>query len=207
MLSLGNVNEAPGASRMYDQIVAFVQSLNTSNWIAIIALAVSCLSLFIAQANFRAGRRERNQRKMDEIPVVQATINKDTYPNGWRSVQLHLVPRNGDWRSFPSDDWRIVRARLIRPWYGVVLARAQNDDYAARIFYPDNPIRLLIGKAEGKLQRFALEFFIKFGREDRGGRAKFKVVYAHIKAEDLHIVKVWASVPMDAVRHSDAPGH
>ena len=55
------------------------------------------------------------------------------------------------------------------------MARAENDDYANGVFYPENLVRSLQGKAEGRPQRFALEFFIKFPGNDRGRKAQFKV--------------------------------
>ena len=80
-----------------------------------------------------------------------------------------------------------------------MLARAENDDYATGVFYPDKPVRSLNGKAVGRPQRFALEFFIKFtGEDDKGKKAKFKVTFSHIKKRRRHTVTVWTAVPMNA---------
>jgi hypothetical protein len=48
------------------------------------------------------------------------------------------------------NDWRIVRAALLKPAWPIVLARAENDDYASRVFYANDPVRALIGKPEGR---------------------------------------------------------
>lgn len=80
-----------------------------------------------------------------------------------------------------------------------MLARAVNDDYATGVFYPENPVRSLKGKAEGRPQRFALEFFIKFtGKDDKGKKAKFQVTFSHIKKRRRHTVRVWTPVPTNA---------
>src|SRR5262249_180668 len=149
-------------------------------------------------ANFLSGYRERRQRRVDATPVAMATINQGVYEGGWRSVQLHLAPRGGDWRNFPLHAWIITRPRLLSPCPGALLARAQNDDYAAGIFFPENTVRLLEGKAEGMPQRFALEFFIRFNGPDRGKRARFKVDFRHVRDRRCHTVRVWAMVPPDA---------
>jgi hypothetical protein len=111
--------------------------------------------------------------------------------------QLHIgAPAKQ--QNFEVTKWCIERARLLRPW-SAVLARAENDDYATAVFYPDNPVRALMGKAEGRPQRFALEFFIKFkGEEDRGKKAEFKVTFSHINKRHRHTVSVWAIVPANA---------
>jgi hypothetical protein len=107
-------------------------------------------------ASYLAARRERKLKKYEAIPEVRATINKDTYPGGWRSAQLHVVPRKQHQQfQFNYHDWCIERVRLLRPWRAV-LARAENDDYATAVFYPENPVRTLQGKAEGRPQRLEL---------------------------------------------------
>src|SRR4051812_40477208 len=108
-----------------NQLAAFINSLNTSNWIAIIALIFSVISVLIAAANYFAGRRERKLKTFEATPEVKATINRECYEDGWRSVQLHLVPP-AEQPKFRYDDWQIKRARLLRPLFGTVLARAQD---------------------------------------------------------------------------------
>ena len=107
----------------------------------------------------------------ESTPEVKATINRDYYEGGWRSVQLHVAPPP-DASNFRAGNWRIAIATLLKPAWPIALARAQDDDYAQRVFYPDNPVRTLSGKLEGRPQRFALEFFIHFrSGDDRGKRA------------------------------------
>ena len=101
-------------------------------------------------------------------------------------------------QNFHYENWCIERAELLRPWRAV-LARAENDDYATGVFYPDNPVRELKGRAEGRPQRFALEFFIKFkSKDDKGKSAKFKVTYSHVNKRTRKTVTPWVSVPTDA---------
>src|SRR5262249_33955755 len=124
--------------------------------------------------------------------------NKKRYQDGWRSVQLHIA-EPPEAQNFKLTNWYVERACLLRPRWRAVLARAENDDYATGAFYPDKPIRCLNGKAEGRPQRFALEFFIMFrGKDDKGKTAKFKVTCAHVNKKRRHTAKVSASVSGDA---------
>jgi hypothetical protein len=178
-----------------DRIGGIMGSLNTGHWLTIIGIVVA---IILWSANhYLTARRERKKTE-EPTPAVQATINRDSYPHGWRSVQLHIMPQD-EQRNFQFENWCIKRARLLRPWWGAVLARAENDDYATRVFYPENPVRTLEGKSEGRPQRFALEFFIKFDGNDRGRKAKFKVSFAHAKKNRRHTTDVWATVPVDAL--------
>lgn len=80
-----------------------------------------------------------------------------------------------------------------------MLARAENDDYASRVFYANDPVRALNGKPQGRPQRFALEFFIHFKQDDdRGKRAKFQVTFARLNKPRSHTIKIWTAVPQDA---------
>jgi hypothetical protein len=180
-----------------DRAAAFVESLNTSNWIAIVAIIATAIFGSFTAANYLAGRRERKLKTYETTPEVKATINGTSYGDRWRSVQLHIVAPAGQPQNFQYGNWHIERARLLRPW-NAVLARAENDDYATGVFYPENPVRALVGKAEGRQQRFALEFFIKFKGEDRGKKAKFKMTISHINKRRRHTIKVWAAVPTNA---------
>jgi hypothetical protein len=130
-------------------ITAFASSLNVSNWIAIIAILIAAISLSFNAANYLAGHRERKLRTYESTPLVKATINSKCYKEGWRSVQLHIVPATDNQQNFSYKNWRIERARLLWP-ASAVLARAENDDYATGVFYPENPVRALEGKAEGR---------------------------------------------------------
>jgi hypothetical protein len=180
-----------------DGVVAFIESLNPK-LIAIVAIFVAIVGVSFTAANYLAGRRERKLKTYEATPEVRATINRRGYELGWRSVQLHLAAAPGQ-HNFRYENWYIESASLVRPWWGAVLARAENDDYATGVFYPDKPVRALAGKAQGRPQRFALEFFIKFkAQDDRGRRAKFKVTFSHANSQRRHTVKVWASVPNDA---------
>jgi len=180
-----------------DRAAAFIDSLNTSNWIAILAIIVAIIFGSFTAANYLAGRHERKLKTYETTPEVKATINRTSYRDCWRSVQLHIVAPTEHPQNFQYGNWHIECARLLRPW-SAVLARAENDDYATGVFYPDNPVRALLGKAEGRPQRFALEFFIRFKGEDKGKKAKFKVTFSHINGRRRHTEKVWATVPTDA---------
>jgi hypothetical protein len=123
--------------------------------------------------NYLAARRERKLKTYEATPEVRATINKDAYEGGWRSVQLHIAePPEG--RNFQLKNWYIVRASLLRPAWPVVLARAENDDYASRVFYANDPVRTLNGRGEGRPQRFALEFFIHSRTTTEVARPSFR---------------------------------
>jgi hypothetical protein len=69
-----------------EYVVAFIESLNTANWIAIAAIIVGIFFGWFTAANYFAGRRERTLKKLTETPEVKATINNTGYENGWRSV-------------------------------------------------------------------------------------------------------------------------
>jgi hypothetical protein len=181
-----------------DKIFAFIAALETGHWIAIAAIVVGSFFGSFTVANYLAGRRERKLRTYESTPQVKATINRKAYKDGWRSVQFHMVAAEDHPQNFQYGNWQIERARLLRPW-SAILARAENDDYATGVFYPENPVRELAGKPVGRLQRFALEFFIKFkGADDKGLRAKFKVTFSHINGSRRRTVKMWVTVPTDA---------
>ena len=177
-----------------DQIVGLFASFNTGNWIALFAATIAVISCSFAGANYFAGRRERNRKALEGVPIVKATINATTYPHSWRSVQLHLVPLSEENRVFKYDQWQIERAQLLRP-RNAVIARAENDDYATGVFYPENPVRVLSGKAAGRPQRFALESFIKFKNQNERPRAKFKVDFSHVNQRQRYTSRVWAQLP------------
>jgi hypothetical protein len=177
---------------------ALLNSLTIQHWLTIGAIFVAIIGVSFTAANYLAGRRERKLKTYEATPEVKATINRRGYEVGWRSVQLHIIAAP-EQQNFKYENWYIERASLLRPWWDAVLARAENDDYATGVFYPDNPVRSLVGKAQGRPQRFALEFFIKFkAQDDRGRRAKFKVVFSHANKRRRHTVKVWTAVPEDA---------
>jgi hypothetical protein len=180
-----------------EQVAAFLGSLNTGHWIAIVAIIVGSFFGSFTVANYLAARRDRELKIYETTPEVKATINRTRYKGGWRSVQLHITAPSGQ-QNFTLTNWYIKRARLVRPWRAL-LARAENDDYAIGVFYPNNPIRVLAGKTEGRLQRFALEFFMKFkDKDDKGKDAKFSVKLCHINERRRHTVRAWATVPADA---------
>lgn len=179
------------------QISAFINSLTTTNWISIAAIAVAVFFGTFTALNYRAGQRERKLKNAEALPEVKATINRKRYPDGWRSVQLHMIAQPSG-QNFHYENWVIEGTQLLRPW-SAILARAENDDYATGVFYPDSPVRKLKGKAEGRPQRFALEFFIKLkSKDDKGKSAKFKVTYSHVNKRTRKTVKLWVSVPTDA---------
>lgn len=177
-----------------DQVAALFASLNASNWIAVFAATVAVVSCSFAGANYLAGRQERKRRTFEATPTIKATINATVYPHDWRSVQLHIVASPGQDQNFKYGHWHIERAQLLRP-QSAVIARAENDDYATGVFYPESPLRALVGKAEGRPQRFALEFFIKFKDEDEPKMARFKVTFSHVVERRKHTIRVWAKVP------------
>ncbi|MDP1699787.1 MAG: hypothetical protein Q8L53_02355 [Aestuariivirga sp.] len=176
-----------------DKIAETLNSFTPANWIAIAAILVAVLLWTATQ--YIAARRERS-KTYEPTPLIKATINRKRYPDGWRSAQLHIVP-GPDNQLFKYENWRIERANFLRP-KDAIMARAENDDYATEVFYPENPIRTLQGKHEGRPQRFALEFFLKFPGDDLGRKAQFKVSFAHAQKRRKHSTKVWATVPDNA---------
>ena len=160
-------------------IGVLIDGLTTQHWLTIAGL---CIAVFIGYFNVTgqlAQRRERKLRTYEATPDVRATINATTYHSGWRSVQLHIAAP-ADEQNFRLENWHITKARLLRPWITAKLARAANDDYATGVFFPEVPVRMIAGRAAGRPQRFALEFFIKFKQQDdRGRRADFEVTYSH----------------------------
>lgn len=184
---------------------AFIDTLTTGHCIAIVAILVGIFFGSFTVANYIGARRERNAKTHETTPEVKATINKDYYAGGWRSVQLH-VAAPPEQKNFKVDNWRITTACLLKPPWPVALSRAQNDDYAQGVFNPDDPVRALNGKVDGRPQRFALEFFINFRREDdRGRRAKFRVTIVRLNKPRTHTLKVWATVPADAATAQRLP--
>ena len=130
--------------------------------------------------------------------MINAHINGTHYKDGWRSVNLQ-VAEPAEKQAYDARDWCITSARLLRPRRNAVLARAKDDDYSSKVFYPENPVREIGGRVEGKPQRFALEFFIHFTLDDdRGARAKFKVTYSHINKRRSRTGRVCSAVPADA---------
>lgn len=181
-----------GYASLMAAIVAFLESLNAGNWIAIVVALLGILLWYLTPL------RDRWHKQAGTVPEVQATINRDAYPGGWRPVQLHFVTPPGA-QNVDIHGWCILRASLLRPPWPAVLARAENDDYASRVFYADDPVRTLNGRAEGRPQRFALEFFIHFRQDDDRGRwAKFQVTYTRLSTTRKRSVKVWVQVPMEA---------
>lgn len=170
--------------------------LTIGNWIAIAALIVGTVGASFTSANYLVGHRERRRIARNAIPKVKATINPGLHEGGWRSVQLHVVPAEDDQQNFQYANWRIERARILRP-KTAILARAAGDDYASGVFYPENPVRVLEGKLEGLPQRFALEYFIRFLEERQGQKATFKVMFSHTKTQARRTTVVTASVPDD----------
>jgi hypothetical protein len=168
--------------------------LTIANWIAIIAVVVGALGASFTSLNYFAARRERQRSAQKNRAQIKATINSKYYEDGWRSVQLHVVPLDEEQRDFRYENWRIERAILIRP-KNAILACAANDDYASGVFYAAQPIRRLEGKPEGRPQPFALEFFIKFLGSEKGQMAAFKVTFSHSKTGMRSTRVVSASVP------------
>ncbi len=179
-------------------MVAFIDSLTTQHWLTIAGLALAIFIGYFTITGQLAQRRERKLKTYETTPEVRAVINRKRYDRGWRSVQLH-ISQPTEQQNFNYENWYIERARLLKPCLRAILARAENDDYATGVFYLDKTVRMLKGKAEGRPQRFALEFFIKFkGKDDRGKKAKFKVTFSHVKNRRCHTARVWASVPANA---------
>jgi hypothetical protein len=174
-----------------------IKSLTTTNSIAIVGIAVGASVAIVlwSATQYLTARREKLKR-IELAPVVKATINRGNR-EGWRSVQLHLSAPAQDDRPFNHENWHIERAILLGP-NTAILARAENDDYATKVFYPETPVRVLQGKATGKPQRFALEFYIKFKGNDRGQKAIFNVAFADTTNRRRYSTKVWATVPVDA---------
>ena len=168
--------------------------LTVGNWIAIVAVLIGAVSASFAAANYLAGRRERIGNALKSDARVKLTINATDYENGWRSVQLHVIPTDAEHKDFGYSNWVIERATLVRP-KNAVLARAENDDYATGVFYPEQPVRVLAGKAEGKPQRFALEFFVKVAGDEPRQILKVKVVYWSAREAKRQTEVVSATMP------------
>jgi hypothetical protein len=176
-----------------ERVIAITSSFTRAHWIGIAGIIVGIV-LWLATHYLTVLRERRKTRQA--TPIVRAIVNKDTYRDGWRSVQLHIMGAS-EKQQLNYSDWCIKRATLLRPW-SAVLARADKDDYATGVFDPKSTVRTLDGKADGKPQRFALEFFMKFKGNDRGKRAKFKVAFARIGKPHRLTTKVWATIPDDA---------
>jgi hypothetical protein len=185
------------------EMMAIISAFSAANWIAIVFGCVGAIGVGFAAANFFAARKERVSKTKEAHPVVKATINRKHYRDGWRSVQLHIVPSEITAQPFQHQNWIIKSATLLRP-KNAVLARAENDDYATGVFYPESPLRTLEGKTEGKLQRFALEFFILFDRADKDQAAQFRVAFSRINSKREVVVKVSAALPSDADSSADS---
>jgi hypothetical protein len=94
----------------------FINSLTATNWIAFAALLVAMAAATFAGLNYFAGRRERRLKSFEFTPLIKAVINRQSYPGGWRSVNLHVVQKPGTEQTFKYASWRIERAKLLRPW-------------------------------------------------------------------------------------------
>jgi hypothetical protein len=159
-------------------------------------LVLAGIGVAIAILSYRPALRVSKRNAAANVRI-NATINKDLYRNGWRSVQLHIGPADDNYHNFQGGRWRIVRARLVQPW-SAKLARAKDDDYASRVFYDGDPVRGLEGRAEGQ-QRSTLEFFIRFAdADDRGRRAQFVVTYSRANGQNRRKETVWTNVPINA---------
>ena len=176
-----------------NEIANLLSLFTLTNWIAIAGIVIAVLLWLASQSLTARGERLKT---FETTPIVRATINRKRYRDGWRSVQLHLAPAPAQ-QLFKVENWRIESARLVRP-SSAMLARAEKDDYASEIFYPESPVRVLQGKAKDLPQQFALEFFIKFTGNDRGQRAKFRVSFAHLSKRRRYSTKAWGVVPPDA---------
>jgi hypothetical protein len=174
-----------------------MEGLTIGNWISIIFGSIGTIGVLISVANYVVAQGERKSRAGGPGPTVKATINRARYGDGWRSVQLHMVPADDNYQTFQYQNWQIKWARLLAPW-SAVLARAENDDYATIVFYPDNPVRSFEGNSLDLPQRFALEFFIKFKGDDIGRKAKFRVTFERVGRKTQRTVTVRATVPSDA---------
>jgi hypothetical protein len=163
----------------------------TPTWIALLLIA-SGISIFILSRVLP----DQPMQSASSIPGVKATINRDCYLDGWRSVQLHIMPPPGQEQTYSKHGWRIDGAKLVSP-SDAVLARAKDDDYASGEFYPEKPTRYLAGKPLGHVQPFALEFFIKFqGTTDKGRKATFQVTLNHAADPKLRrTIRTWTTVP------------
>lgn len=100
----------------------------------------------------------------------------------------------------PGDSKQPLQLRLQR--FALIAKtrdhRSQGGDYATGVFYPEKPVREIAGRAQGKPQRFALEFFILFEGEERGQQAKFKATYGPADESWRATKTLTATVPMDA---------
>lgn len=169
-----------------------MEPLILRDWLAIIAVLIAAGSFWFA---FRRDRRD-TKTTSNARPRVKVTVNKTYYGDGWRSVQLHVVPSDIQ-PNFPYQQWRILRARLVAP-HSAALARAENDDYSTGVFFPEAPLREIQGRAQGRPQRFALEFFIRFQGDERGQQAKLKVTYGPADDGQPSTQTLTATVPLDA---------
>lgn len=169
--------------------------MTLTNWLQILFGCAALVSMTVAVVNYLEQRRDR-KRGSGPRPAIKATINKTYHRDGWRSVQLHVVPSDVQ-PNFPYDQWRILHARLIAP-RRAALARAENDDYAAGVFFDDNPVREIAGRAQGNPQRFALNFFIRFEGEERGQQARFKVTFGPADETWRETRTLTVTVPIDA---------
>ena len=182
-----------------ETISSVFAKLSVEVWIAIAALLVAIIAAYFQAVPVIAARRDHRFRIQRELPGVKATINKTPSVDGWRSIQMHIVPQDNDWKSIHS--WRIRNAVLLSPRRAKI-AFARNDDSSLAGPIVGNSERMMSGRQEPNPQLFAMEFFICFPdtpHADRGTRAKFRVTIW--RKEPLHddiAHIVWAEVPGDA---------
>jgi hypothetical protein len=180
-----------------EKLATVFDGFTVGNWLTVVSIAIALVFGYFAVSNNRAAIRERKAKARAEVPDAPIVINKTAYPGGWRSVQVHIKASPGA-QSFSFGDWRVESVKLIRPLWGATLARAENDDYATGVFFSDEPTKFIAGKAPGRPQRFALEFFIRFRGRDQGRRARFKIIYSRLDGEQRRTVRKWVVVPPDA---------
>jgi hypothetical protein len=104
-----------------DGISAAPSTSNTGHWIAIVGILAG--SWLVRSLERLAGRQSATQKLM-KLPGGQATINKDTYEGGWRSVQLHMP-------SLPECDFQLKNWYIVRLSKTSLASRvtcAENDD-------------------------------------------------------------------------------
>jgi hypothetical protein len=148
-------------------------------WIGFALIGIGVLVLVLSL------RRPDQASPMQAYPGVRAHINTTDYGDGWRSVQLHIMPPPGQEQNFRFRLWRISHARLIWPC-AAILSRAQGDDATGKRI-EGSATRVLEGRPIRHVQPFALEFFIGFtgSSSEVGRKATFRVKIHHIEQKAL----------------------
>ena len=186
-----------------NDLIGFLNWFTGNQWISLVAVVLAVVAIVYTAIPVHAARKQRRLEAARNRPGVKATINRTPSVDNWRSIQLHITPPEAQAQTyvFQKSGWRIRNAKLISP-RNTELAFARDDDHSLKGPIVGISGRLMSGRADGHLQPFAMEFFIRFPGTpiaDQGKRAKFRVqIWRKQPYDPGRTVEVWAEVPLDA---------